>query len=174
VLSSDRVVHRLYEDPEVRSAVATRFGDAVLDARGAVDRARLGGRVFGHPEDVAFLEALLHPRIRGAREEWVAAERSRRPPPPLLVCEVPLLYEAGLEDQFDSVVVITAPEDVRRRRVEERGQDFGARSAHQLPEHEKVARADHLYVNQGSVEDLREWVAQLVRSHAAGGARGPR
>ena len=166
VLSSARGVHVLDADPEVRDSVVERFGGGVLDAAGHVDRGRVGERVFADRDAVAFLEGLLHPRIRAARERWIAAQRATRPPPPLLVCEVPLLFEAGLEGLFDAVVVVTASEDVRRRRVEARGQDFAARSAHQVPEAQKAARADHAYVNDGTRDDLRAWVRDVYRLHA--------
>jgi dephospho-CoA kinase len=171
VLSSDAVVHELYGDPEVRAAVADRFGPDVMRPDGFVDRARLGNRVFGDPQAVAFLEGLLHPRIRAARERWITDQRAAEPAPSLLVCEVPLLFEAGLEGLFDAVVVITASEPVRRARVEERGQDFAARTAHQLPEGEKTARADHVYVNDGSLDELQAWVDDLHRHYATEGAR---
>ena len=73
--------------------------------------------------------------------------------------EVPLLYEAGLADRYDGVVLITAPDDVRRARTPER---FDERAAKQLPEAEKVARADHVYVNDGTPAELERWVADLV------------
>lgn len=161
VLSSDAVVHDLYRDPEVVAAVVGRFGPQVMSGD-AVDRRAVGERVFGDPEALRFLEGLIHPRIGIARDAWVAAQRARTPAPPLLVCEVPLLFEADLARHFDLVVVITASEAVRRQRVEARGQDYDARTAHQLPEATKVAAADAVYVNDGSVEDLRRWVGALV------------
>ncbi|MEQ9093231.1 MAG: dephospho-CoA kinase, partial [Miltoncostaeaceae bacterium] len=120
VLSSDDVVHGLYADPAVTRAVVERFGPEVLGEDGAVDRAVLGPRVFGDRRAVAFLEGLLHPRIAGARLGWIAARRAESPPPSLMVCEVPLLFEVGLAGDFDAVVVVTAPEWVRRARVEAR------------------------------------------------------
>jgi len=86
------------------------------------------------------------------------------------VCEVPLLFEAGLGDLFDAVLVVTAPDDVRRRRVEERGQDFDERSARQMPEAEKVAGADMAYVNDGSVDDLGAWVQSVIDRYSAAGS----
>lgn len=171
VLSSDGIVHRLYDDAQVRDAVAERFGPGVIAPDGSVDRARLGARVFGDRDAVGFLERLLHPRIRAARERWIADRCASDPPPSLLVCEVPLLFEAGLDGLFDAVVVITAPDDVRRARVEERGQDFAARTAHQIPEADKVERADHVYVNDGSLEDLQSWVDRLHARYVEGSVR---
>jgi dephospho-CoA kinase len=77
----------------------------------------------------------------------------------LLVHEVPLLFEAGLADRYDAVVLITAPDDVRRAR---RPELFDERAAAQLPEAEKAARADHVYVNDGTPAQLEQWVSGLV------------
>jgi dephospho-CoA kinase len=159
VLSSDEAVHGLYADPEVVRAVVDRFGSEVLSAAGAVDRPALGARVFGDHEAMRFLEGLIHPRVGAGRERWVAGQRALDPPPPLLVCEVPLLFEVGAEGAFDAVLTITAGEAVRRARVEERGQRFDERRARQLPEEEKVARADGAFVNDGALADLESWVA---------------
>jgi dephospho-CoA kinase len=165
-LSSDQVVHDLYGDREVATAVAERFGPGVLSEGGAVDRAALGARAFAQEGGIAYLEGLLHPRIERRRRAWIEEQAGRRPPPPLLVCEVPLLFEVGAERAFDAALLVTAPEEVRRRRVEARGQDFDARSARQLPEEEKAARADRVLVNDGVIDDLRAWVAERFAEYA--------
>ena len=172
MLSSDEVVRRLYSDPDVVSAVRTRFGPGVIDAGGAVDRAALAASAFDDPQALRFLEGLLHPRIGAEREAWVAAQRALGSPPPVLVCEVPLLFEAGLEDRFDAVLVVTAPDDVRRRRVEARGQDFDGRAAHQVGEARKVAAADMAFVNDGTLEDLERWVGAVMQRFRRGAANG--
>jgi len=158
-------------DPEVARAISARFGDDVLDARGAVDRARLGPRAFAEEGGIAFLEGLIHPRVEARRREWIVRQDAAQPPPPLLVCEVPVLFEAGVEDRFDAVLVVTAGEDVRRARVEARGQRFGERQARQLSEDEKVARADGAFANDGSLDLLERWVAQRF-AHYAGRSCG--
>lgn len=166
VLSSDDVVHRLYAEPDIVAAVRERFGDCALGRGGGVDRSALGQAAFAQEGGIDFLEQLLHPRIGRAREAWVAEQRAGDPAPPLLVCEVPLLFEADLADRFDAVVVVSAPDAVRERRVRERGQDFRERSAHQLPEAEKLSRADMAYVNDGSLDDLGAWVDLVMDRYA--------
>jgi dephospho-CoA kinase len=165
-LSSDEVVHDLYRRPEVVAGVAGRFGADVIRDDGSVDRSLVGTRAFAG-DGLRFLEQLLHPLIGVARREWIVRERSTERPAALLVCEVPLLFEAGLADVFDAVVVITASEAVRRARVEARGQSFSARAAQQWSEADKVARADHVYVNDGSLEDLRDFVRSIVQGYAS-------
>jgi dephospho-CoA kinase len=157
-LSSDALVHELYRDPEVRSAVVERFGPDILGADRAVSRRAVATRVFS--DDIArrWLERLLHPRVAAAFERW-RREQESIDPDAVLVHEVPLLYEANLADRYDAVVLITAPDDVRRERAPER---FDERAATQLPEAQKAARAQYVYVNDGTTADLERWVADLV------------
>ena len=77
-----------------------------------------------------------------------------------------MLFESGLADGFDAVLVVTAGERLRRRRVQERGQDFDARAARQWSEADKIAAADEVFENDGSLSDLHEWVADVVRRYA--------
>ena len=157
-LSSDEIVHALYRDPEVRTAVAEHFGRGVLGDDGEVDRSALARGVFADDGDRRWLEGLLHPRVAAALGRWREQQEAAHPGA-LLVHEVPLLYEAGLADRYDAVVLITAPDEVRRAR---RPEHFDERAAAQLPEGDKAARADHVYVNAGTPAELERWVAGLV------------
>jgi len=147
-LSADELVHRLYgEDAETAAALRERFG--------TTDRARIAEVVFADPAELAWLEALVHPRVRRLQEEWEQALGSVE----MLVIEIPLLYETGAESRFDAVVVVTAPEEVRRARTRVRAD---RRSDRLIPEEEKVRRADHVIVNDGTLEELDEAVARIV------------
>jgi dephospho-CoA kinase len=149
--SSDDIVHRLLaEDEDVRAAIRARWGD---DAVG--DRKRIGEIVFDDPAELAWLEQLLHPRTRAAATSWL--ETVDRP---LAVVEIPLLYETGGEARFDKVVVITAPPEVR----EARRAGFAARESRLIPDEEKLRRADFAYVNDGSLDELDEFVAEVVEA----------
>ena len=150
-VSSDEIVHRLLaEDEEVRAAIRERWGDGAVG-----NRQRIGEIVFADPQELDWLEQLLHPRTRAAAAQWLATVER-----PVAVVEIPLLYETGGEERFDEVVVITAPEQLRRQR---RG-EFASREARLIPDTEKVARADYSYVNDGSLEDLDAFVAGVVAS----------
>jgi len=156
--SSDSTVHGLLrDDPDVRRELVERFGPEVLGGDGA-DRVKLAEIVFGDPEQLEWLEKLLHPRVVAANLAWRAEQERRADPPPLTVTEVPLLYETGAERRFDAVVVITAPEAIRR----ERRPLADAREQRLLPEAEKVARADYAYVNDGTLDELDAFVADVV------------
>lgn len=143
VHDSDATVHALFaRDWSLRAAIGTRFPYAVSDA--GVDRQALGAAVFGNPEARHDLEAIVHPRVREAAEAFLRFHRRQRTP--LVVLDIPLLYETGGEDRVDGVIVISAPAALQRRRVMARpGMDderFAGILASQMPDREKRQRAD--------------------------------
>jgi dephospho-CoA kinase len=152
-ISSDDVVHRLYrEDEGLRAALRERWGDRVF-REGEVDRAEIGRIVFADRAELAWLESELHPRVRAATDEWLAAQTAD-----VAVAEIPLLFETGGEQRFDRVVVVTASPEVRQAR---RG-DIADREERLVPEAEKMRRADFSYVNDGSLEELDAFVAGVM------------
>ncbi|HWH54170.1 MAG TPA: dephospho-CoA kinase [Gaiellaceae bacterium] len=160
-ISSDDIVHRLLqEDREVRNALLERFGTAILDDVGHVDRRAIGRIVFDDPEALAWLESLLHPRVVSEYLAWRERLAEQAEPPAVCATEVPLLYEVGGETRFDAVVVITAPEDVRRERAKVAGAE--QREIRLLSDEDKAARADFVYVNDRSRAELDEFVAKVV------------
>jgi dephospho-CoA kinase len=167
VVSSDDIVHRLLrEDAEVRAALLERYGARVLDEADQLDRAAIADVVFGEPDELAWLEALLHPRVAREYLEWREQLGRLRNPPRVCATEVPLLYEVGAEERFDAVVVVTAPEDVRKGRTRVPVDD---RSARLIPDEQKVERADYAYVNDGSLAELDEFVAGVLERLTAQG-----
>jgi dephospho-CoA kinase len=162
-ISSDDIVHGLLrEDPEVREALLERFGTGILDDADNIDRAAISAIVFEDREALAWLEALLHPRVVAHYLAWRESLAELSDPPAVAATEVPLLYEVGGDSRFDVVVVITAPEDVRG----ERSRVAGAtrREARLLPDEEKVRRADFAYVNNGTRRQLDDFVAETMRT----------
>jgi dephospho-CoA kinase len=163
-VSSDEIVHHLLAtDEDVKRALVERLGDDVLGEDGRPDRAKIGRIVFGDPEQLAFLEGLLHPLV--AREYLTWREQLGRLPEPPRVCvtEVPLLYEVGGESRFDKVVVVTAPAQLREQRRTVQRDD---RDDRLIPDREKVKRADFVYVNTGTPEELDDWVAGVMEELA--------
>jgi dephospho-CoA kinase len=159
-VSSDEIVHHLLAaDDDVRDALVERLGQGVLGEDGRPDRSRIAQAVFGDPERLAWLEALLHPLVSREYLTWREQLAGLDDPPRVCVTEVPLLYEVGAEERFDKVVVITAPRALReqRRRVPRDDRD-----ARLLPDREKVRRADYHYVNTGTYEELFDWVGGLM------------
>ena len=162
-ISSDDIVHRLLrDDDEVRAALLERFGTGILDDAGQIDRAAISRIVFDDREALAWLEALLHPRVVGEYLAWREALADLPDPPAVSATEVPLLYEVGGDERFDVVVVITAPEELRRERA--RVSTPEQRESRLIPDEEKAARADFSYVNDGSRGQLDEFVADTLRA----------
>jgi dephospho-CoA kinase len=146
VRSSDEIVHRLIAgDPDVRAALEERFG--------TTDRGEIAAIVFADRDQLAWLEGLLHPRVREVHLAWREELDAD-----VAVVEVPLLYETGADTAFDAVVVITAPEAVRA----ERSPAVAQRSARLLSDEEKARRADFVYVNDGSLEELDAFVGDVL------------
>jgi dephospho-CoA kinase len=162
-ISSDDIVHQLLrEDPEVRRALVERFGTGILDDADNIDRAAISAIVFEDREALAWLEGLLHPRVVAHYLAWREALAELPDPPVVAATEVPLLYEVGGESRFDVVVVITAPDDVRLDRARVAGAT--QREDRLLPDGEKVERADFAYVNDGTRQELDDFVAETMRT----------
>jgi dephospho-CoA kinase len=169
-ISSDRVVHDLLASPRVAERLAERWGPEVAPG-GEVDRARVGAIVFERPEELRWLENLLHPLVGQRTAEW----RSELPPgTELAVVEVPLLFETEMEGAFDATVVVVASDATRIERAGERGiERFEERSTRQLPQQEKAARADHVISNDGTREELEDAIERLIPDLAAAGKLAP-
>ena len=136
----------------------------MLGEDGEIVRSEVAQIVFRNRDELAWLEALLHPLVVHEYLAW-REELGRRPDPPALcVTEVPLLYEVGGETRFDAVVVVTAPRKLREARTHVTLDD---RRSRLLPDADKLERADFGYVNTGSLEELDEWVAGVADRIAA-------
>ena len=159
-VSSDEIVHHLLAtDPDVKKALVERLGEDILGADGAPDRERIALRVFKDRDALDFLEKLLHPLVSREYLTWREQLAALPNPPRVCVTEVPLLYEVGAEERFDKVVVITAPTKLREAR---RGGRKDDRETRLLPDKEKAKRADFVYVNTGTPEELDAWVAGVM------------
>lgn len=145
------------------AAIRARWGDAVLRRDGSLDRAALRRIVFADAAERAALDAIVHPAV--ARLRHAAVETARRRGEPLVVCDIPLLFEAGLEREVDRIILVDAPESVRRERiVRDRGlaaAEADAMIAAQWPAATKRARADRVVENDGTLEDLDARVEAL-------------
>ena len=160
-VSSDEIVHHLLRsDSGVREAIVAELGEGVLAEDGSIDRRRVADVVFPDRAKLDFLERLLHPLVTREYLKWREQLAALPDPPEVCVTEVPLLYETGGDERFDKVVVITAPAKLREQRRKVAPDD---RESRLLPDKEKVKRADFAYVNTGTLEDLDEWVAGVMR-----------
>ena len=161
-ISADKVVHDLYEDPEVRAAVVERWGEEVAP-EGRVDRSRVARAAFATDADRNWLESLIWPRVAQRIGEWRAAESAREPAPPALVVETPLLFEAGLQDNYDATIAIVADEAIRAERARARGHEaLDERTARQLSQAEKAQRATYAVENSGSLRELEQELSGVL------------
>lgn len=167
VVSADELARRAVEPgTSGLTRVLEEFGDAVRAADGTLDRAALRARVVVDPDARRRLEEILHPDIWALRSEWLEARR--REGAPLVVAEIPLLFETGREGDFDVTVLVDAPAEVRLRRlVDLRGlpsREARALMAAQMDPALKRARAHHVLDNAGTPQELEiAAVALLAR-----------
>ncbi|MGI9021069.1 MAG: dephospho-CoA kinase [Solirubrobacterales bacterium] len=165
-LSTDAVTHELLAGKALAQQVAERWGREAAPG-GVVDRDKVGEIVFGSPEELRWLESLLHPLVGRRMVEWRA---SLPPDATLAVVEVPLLFETGMDAAFDATVCVIAPDELRAERAGARGTEMlTEREAKQLSQDEKAARATHVLVNEGSLSDLQAAVADLTANLSAEG-----
>ena len=162
VVSADELVHHLLEEQAIIERVERHFGGDVLEGT-QVDRPALAQIVFNDVGELVWLESLLHPHVKRLVDDWAREQEARRPRPPLLVAEVPLLFETDMADVFDYILLVTAPEAQRRRRLTAKvtSEEFTRRAARQLPEDDKAGRSDFVVENVGSREGLRRYVGQI-------------
>jgi dephospho-CoA kinase len=162
VHDSDEAVHRLYAGAAA-PFVEAAFPGTVVD--GVVDRAELSRRVVGNPEAIAMLEKIVHPLVRSDASQFVA--RHRRAGTPLIVLDIPLLFETGGSNRVDRIAVVSAPPDVQRERVLSRPgmtpEKFEAILARQTPDAEKRERADFVIDTGRGIEAARDQVHAIIR-----------
>ncbi len=166
VASADRLARTAVEPGSAALAeIVDHFGMDVLNEDGSLDRAAMRRLVFRDEAALRRLEAIVHPEVRRLRDEWT--ERRRTEGAPLVVWEIPLLFETGMEAEVDIVVVVDAPADVRRRRiVETRGmtrEEAEAVMTAQQPAGAKRSKADIVLTNGGTREELAARAAETLQ-----------
>ena len=154
-----------------RPSCATRSSRAgALTSRpdGVVDRAAVAARAFAAPEERAWLEGEIWPRVAARIAAWREQVLARDPAPPAAVVETPLLFESGMDANYDATVAVIADESVRAERAAARGHvGVDERAARQLSQEEKARRATYTVVNSGTLEQLeRELSDMLARLRA--------
>ena len=161
VFDADSAVHRL-QGPEGALVERIEAGFPGTTGPGGVNRGALAERVLGEPEALRRLEALIHPAVAREREAFLTEHEKA----PLVVLDIPLLFEAGGFEQVDKVAVVSAPAAMQRERVLGRPGmtpvKFEQILARQLPDSEKRARADFVIDTSGPFEDTRRAVRRIL------------
>jgi len=161
-LSTDAVVHDLYGSEEVREAVVARWGSEVAPD-GKIHRPTVARRAFAAPQESAWLEELLWPRVGARVAAWYEGLGEQDPPPLAAVVETPLLFEAGMEGVYDATIAVVADEEMRAQRAAARGhQAVDERADRQLTQDEKAARATFAVRNSGTVDELEEELSGVL------------
>lgn len=166
VIDSDQLAREVVAPGSIGLArVLERFGEGLRAADGTLDRAALRTRIFADPAERRALEALLHPLIEERREG--AIELARQAGASLVVCDIPLLFEAHLEHRMDRIVLVDAAVAVRRERLmRDRAltpEAADAMIAAQWPAEAKRAAADHVIENEGSLAELERRADEVLR-----------
>lgn len=172
IIDADQLVREAQAPGEpLLAQLARRFGDEILRADGSLDRDRLRSTMLSDDGARADLNALVHPEV--GRRRRAALEAARHQGDPVVVSDIPLLYEVMDPSEFDAVILVDAPESVRLDRlVRLRGLDPAEARAlvdSQMPSGEKRSRADYVIDNAGTWDDLREatrevWTSVLQRA----------
>jgi len=167
LIDLDRIAREIVEPGRPALAqIAQRFGQAVLRADGSLDRQKLGAIVFADPLKRRELERITHPAIRAVMKQRME-ENEREAPDRLTVVDVPLLYESGLEDRFERVMVVYVPRRTQLERLIRRDrltpEEAERRLNAQMDIEEKRQRADFVIDNSGSLEETERQVEAFWR-----------
>jgi dephospho-CoA kinase len=162
VWDADLAVHRLYaESQPVKDRLVAAFGDVLTD--GMVDRVKLSAALKGEAANFEILNVIVHPALADDRLAFFAANTAA----PLVVLDIPLLYEVGAESYLDKVLVVSAPADIQAARVLARAgmteAKFEAILARQMLDSDKRARADFIIDTSKSLDDCRDAVRALIK-----------
>jgi dephospho-CoA kinase len=151
----------------VRDAVVARWGPEVAPG-GVADRAAIARHAFATPEDRAWLEALLWPLVGARVVQWRSDVSAQQPPPRAAGVETPLLFEAGMEAGYDATIAVVADEGLRTARAADRGHAaLDERVARQLSQAEKAQRATYAIVNDGTTQELRAALSDVLEKLTA-------
>jgi len=171
VLDADELVREMLgPGGEATAEVAQAFGEGVLYPDGSVDRKKLAQRVFGDEDARRRLEAIVHPRVVALRRERVKIVVARQSPGAVLISEAALIFEANTWPEFDAIVLVTAPVEIRKTRLLAAGwtpEDIERRMAAQWPDERKAALADWVVDNGGTDAHTRAQVEVLWKRFTA-------
>ncbi len=163
VYSADEAVHQLYSGAAAPLIEAAFPGTTI---NGKVDRTKLSAAVMGKPEALKKLESIIHPLVRAEEDKFRNNARSHAAK--LIILDIPLLFETGGDARVDRILVVTAPEDVQRKRVLDRPgmtpAKLDAILARQTPDAEKRARADFIIDTRHDFDVTRAEVRKIIHS----------
>ena len=163
VFYADAEAKLLLADPEVKAEITGHFGDHILDEHSTIVNKRLADIVFKDPSSLMVLNAIIHPRVMQKLQGWFDSRRTG----PYAIQEAAILFESGFDKECDSVATVSAPKEIRIKRVMERDRitrdEVLLRMRNQWTDEEKTSRADYIIINDGS----GMVIPQVLRVHEA-------
>ncbi len=164
-ISADALAHEAIEKGKAPyRRVVRSFGKVILDRDGSIRRRELAKIVFQNPKKLKTLNSLIHPYVIGRIREKIRRLRKRKG---VVVVEIPLLHEAGLEKMFDQVVTVSCRPEAQKKRWRKNGREIGElkrRSSAQLPLSYKIKQSDFIIDNSGQVQATKRQVIALWRA----------
>ena len=161
VIDADAIAKEVLEPGQLGyESIVNKFGDEILDSSGNVDRSALAAKVFENSAELKELEGIVHPAVASK----VLEIRESLPAGITVIYDTPLLVEKKLQDQFDQVVVVLAPEPLRTQRLIDRGlaeRDIAARMSKQASDDQRREVANFVIDNVGSLAQLRAQVQNV-------------
>jgi dephospho-CoA kinase len=161
VIDADAIAKEVLEPGQVGyESVVNNFGEEILDSSGNIDRVVLAGKVFGDTTKLKELEEIVHPAVANK----VAQIRESLPAGAIIIYDTPLLIEKSLQQQFDQVIVVLAPEALRTQRLLARGlaqNDIIARMSNQATDEQRREIANYVIDNSSTLVELREEVQKV-------------
>ncbi|MBC7527757.1 MAG: dephospho-CoA kinase [Chthonomonadaceae bacterium] len=148
-------------------AIKQVFGSEVFTPQGSLDRQLLAKRIFAEPEMRLQLERITHPPLLSLLKAQITLEQYESSPSKMIAVEVPLLFETNLESWFDQIIVVETSLELQRERLRQRNHlsegEIESRLAAQMPLSEKIKRADVVFNNEATPEDLQRRVDQFLQ-----------
>jgi dephospho-CoA kinase len=164
LIDADAIAKEVTNEPNVLGQIATQLGSDLI-INGKLDRAKTAELVFNNPEARKILNSIIHPLVQQRSEEKMQTLALSSSPPPIILQDIPLLYENSLEKTLDGVIVVYAPLEVRLERVKSRSnmtdKEFYARDQAQMSLEEKVQQADYVIDNSEGLGSLHQQVNVL-------------
>lgn len=161
VYSTDKLGHEVLQLSQVKDSLLTKFGKSILNEDNMIDRYKLGKEVFADKEKLTFLNSISHPQIFNLMNKIITESSAS-----YVFFEVPLLFEAKLEDKFDFIITVTTNQDNQLHRLMQRDnltkEEALKKISNQLPNKIKEEKADFVIENQGDLKDLELQVKVLL------------
>ena len=165
LVDADEIARKVVQpNTPIMEELADTFGGDIITDHNRLDRQRLADIVFGDPQKTSWLNAIIHPEVR---EEILRRMEEVDESVSMLVLDIPLLFESGMQDIMDGIAVVVTEEEMRFERLVARGispLEVERRLEHQMPQSEKLRQADFVIDNAGSIENTHLQVKNLVQS----------